>query len=464
MSGPGAERIVVVGHGPAAHRLVERLAHHGHRGEVTVLGAEASAAYHRPLLTSVLDGSLAAGALRLPAPPDGTRLRPGVTATAVDRRRRLVQGSDGHGYPYDRLVLATGAAPLVPPLPWARRADGRLAPGVRVLRTLPQCEQLTGPDPVAVVGGGPLAIEAALALRRRGRDVTLVHRGPYPLDRHLEARAGQLLSARLRALDVDLCTGRTAEAYRSGKLRLDDGRWVAAGDVLLCTGVVPRTGLARSAGLAVRTGVVVDDELRTTDPRIHALGDCAQPAGATGPHLGHAAAWEQAEVLAALLSGSPARWTGTHAVLRLRAREVDLMRLGTPDGAEETVVLSDAARGRYARLSLRDGRVSGAVLLGPGRAVATVTRLYRRGEPVPADRLALLLGAPIDYAGERLPDEAPVCHCNNVTGADLTAAWCAGARTVPELAAATRATTGCGGCADDVRSWCAARARGEESG
>ncbi|CAM5723658.1 FAD/NAD(P)-binding oxidoreductase OS=Streptomyces fumanus OX=67302 GN=nasC PE=3 SV=1 [Streptomyces fumanus] len=401
MSTPGTERIVVVGYGPAAHRLVERLGRHGHRGEVTVLGDEPAGAYSRPLLTSVLDGTLTPGALALPAPPEGTHLRLGVTATAVDRHRRLVRGSDGRAYPYDRLVLATGAAPLVPDLPWARGADGRLTPGVRTLRTLAHCADLGSGDPVAVVGGGPLAVEAALALRRRGRDVTLVHRGRYPLDRHLDARAGESLSARLRALDVALCTGRTAEARTGGKLRLDDGRWVAAGEVLLCTGVAPRTALARAAGLAVRTGVVVDDKLRTADPRVHALGDCAEPPGGTGPHFGHTAAWEQAEALAGLLAGGRDRYTAAGPVVRLKAPEMDLVWLGAPDGAEETVVFADAARRRYARLWLRDGRVRGAVLLGLGRAIAAVVRLYRRGEPVPADRLALLLGSPVEYAGPR---------------------------------------------------------------
>ncbi|MGW0736648.1 FAD-dependent oxidoreductase [Streptomyces sp. NPDC002851] len=462
MSAPGTERVVVAGYGPAAHRLVERLAQHGHRGDVTVLGAEAEPAYQRPSLGLVLDGTLPAGALRLPAPPEGTRLRLGVAVTAVDRRRRLVHGSDGARYPYDRLVLATGAAPLVPALPWAHGPDGRLADGVTPLRTLSDCATLEPSTSVAVVGGGPLAVEAALALRRRGRDVTLVHRGPYPLDGRLEARAGELLAARLAALDVDLCLGRTAEAYQNGKLRLDDGRWVAADSVLLCTGAAPRVALARAAGLGVDSGVLVDEELRTDDPRVHALGDCAQPVGGTGPYGGHAAAWEQAEVLAVLLCGGTARYTGTLPLLRLKAREMDLVCLGSPDGAEETAVFHDAARGRYARLSLRDGRVCGATLLGLGRAIATVVRLHQRAEPAPADRLALLLGAPPDYARGELPADAVVCHCNNVTGEDLAAAWRAGARTVGELAARTRATTGCGGCGDDLRGWCSAYARREE--
>uniref|UniRef100_UPI001E51DE6B FAD-dependent oxidoreductase n=1 Tax=Streptomyces sp. DH12 TaxID=2857010 RepID=UPI001E51DE6B len=108
--------VLVVGHGPAAHRLVERLRAHGHRGPVTVLGAEPRPAYNRVLLTSVLDGTLTAGDLELPAPPDGVRVRSGVTATAVDRARRLVRTDSGETFRYDRLVLATGARPSIPRL------------------------------------------------------------------------------------------------------------------------------------------------------------------------------------------------------------------------------------------------------------------------------------------------------------------------------------------------------------
>ncbi|MHC0433258.1 FAD-dependent oxidoreductase [Streptomyces sp. O3] len=459
----GAERVVVVGYGPAAHRLVERLSRHGHRGTVTVLGAEPEPAYQRPLLTSVVDGTLTAEALRLPAPPEGVRLLLGVTAAAVDRERRVVRSDDGRSHPYDRLVLATGAAPRPASLPWLRGADGRLPSGVGVLRTLNDCAALAGPEPVAVVGGGPLAVEAALALRRTGRDVTLVHRGPHPLDRHLDPRAGELLSARLRALDIDLCLGRTTRAYEDGKLRLDDGRQVAAHDVLLCTGVTPRDGLARSAGLAVDGGVLVDDALRTDDPRVHAIGDCARPAGVAVPFRGHTAAWEQAEALAVQLTGRAERAVASRPVLRLRAPELSLVRLGSSDGADETVALSDVARGRYARLSLRAGRVCGAVLLGLDRAIAAVVRLYQRGEPVAADRLALLLGATPEYAGEELPGDVVVCHCGNVTGTDLEAAWRAGAHTPDALSAATRASTGCGSCGDELRRWCTKFARREEA-
>ncbi|MFF4582523.1 (2Fe-2S)-binding protein [Streptomyces sp. NPDC001389] len=126
-----------------------------------------------------------------------------------------------------------------------------------------------------------------------------------------------------------------------------------------------------------------------------------------------------------------------------------------------TVVLGDAAAGRYTRLSLRSGRLTGAVLVGLHRAAAGVVRLHQRGEPVPVDRLALLLGETPAYAAGPPPGTALVCHCNHVTGDALAAAWRAGSRTAAALAAATRAGTGCGGCAEEVRARCAAWAAEE---
>lgn len=383
----------------------------------------------------------------------------------------MVHTDDGNPLPYDRLVLATGAAPVVPGLPWARSPDGRLLDGVRLLRTLadalpPGTDGTDGTDPwtgapaaVAVVGGGVLGVEAALALRRRGHRVALVHRGPYPLDRHLDARGGEALAGRLRALGVDLRPGRTVSSRGPGTLALDDGTAIDADQVLLCVGARPRVGLARAAGLAVRTGVPVDHLLRTSAARVHALGDCAEPldgggrgpfggSGPTGrvPAGGFEAAWEQAERLAVLLTGGAGgaggragRLSGDRGVLRLKAEELDLMRVGTPAGTDATVVLADAARGRYARLSLSGGKLTGAELVGLGRAAADVVRLHERGVPVPADRLALLLGRDPGYAAGPVPGTAVVCHCNNITGDALAAAWDAGSRTPEALGAATRA-------------------------
>ncbi|MER7467328.1 FAD-dependent oxidoreductase [Streptomyces sp. NPDC097981] len=457
-----AGEVLVVGAGPAGQRFVERLHHHGHRGGVTVLGAEPRAPYHRPLLSSVLDGTLPAPALALPALPEGTRLHTGVTVTRIDRARRLVHSTDGTAgsvHRYDTLVLATGsrpAVPRIPGLPELPQPGG--AEGAVALRTLADAERCAAEPPgsAVVLGGGLLGVEAAASLRRAGHEVALVHRGPHPLDRHLDAAAGALLTRSLESLGVEVHAGRTAVAHCTGKLTLDDGLVLAADTLLLCTGAVPETGLARRAGLTVRSGVVVDDLLRTDDPHIHAIGDCAEhPQDAAG-HL--EPAWAQAESLARHLTGAPVRHTGTRQITRLRVPGIDLVRLGrggpAPEGAE-VVAFADPARGRYARLTLDGRRITGAVLLGLPRAIAAVSRLYELGLPVPAGRLEFLLGiAPAAPGAEELPDDAVVCRCNNVTKHTITEACRAGAADLPRIAATTRATTGCGGCTDAVRALC----------
>ncbi|MEO3847489.1 FAD-dependent oxidoreductase [Streptomyces sp. B8F3] len=445
---------MIVGGGPVGHRVAERLRHHGHEGPVTLLDAEPGPAYHRVLLPSLLDGSLTPADLRLPDLPDVT-LRHGVSAAGVDRRLRQVRTTAHDRLPYDTLVLATGARPHLPPVPGLRHASGWLIDGVTGLRSLTDCTRVRG-DEAVVLGGGPLGVETAAALRRGGRRVTLVHPGPYPLDDRLDAEAGELLTRHLAGLGVELELGRVAAEVQPGKVVLDD-EWPLAWDTLLCcTGVRPRTGLAEAAGLAVRTGVLTDAEGRTNDPAIRAVGDCTESAGSllTG--------WEQAEAVARSLTGNPAPQglSGRRRpVFRLRVPGLTLGVLGDgKSGAgDEIVTYRDPARGRYARLSLdTTGRLRTAVLAGLPQALATLTQLYATDTPLPESRLALLLGRPAPRTGPlpELPPEAVVCRCNNVTKGALAEAWEEGARTPEALTEATRATTGCGSCTEEVREMC----------
>lgn len=450
--------VLIIGNGLAAHRLVERLRQHGHQGTLTVLGAEKRPAYNRALLTSVLRRTLHPEAVTLPDLPAGTQIRLGVIATGIDRDRCLVHADDQVGYHYDELVLATGARPQIPDLPGVLTADGHLANGVTTLRTRADCERISE-GAVVVLGGGVLGVEAALGLLGSGHRVTLVHPHDYPMDRHLDAPGGRLLADHLNKLGMSMQLGRKAVEYTLGKLFLDDGRVLETDTLLLCTGVTPEAELARDVGLAVRRGVVVDDRLRTNDPHIHAIGDCAEYAGNVPGLLDPA--WDQAETLAKLLTGGHARYRGTRLITRLKAPSIDVASLGSledltnPDAKVELVTLSDRTCGRYAKLALCDQRITGAVLLGFPQAIASISQLYDRSLPVPSDRLRLLLGtAAVRTAPVALPDEAVICRCNNVTKKALVRAWRGGAREILELAEATRATTGCGSCVPDVRRIC----------
>ncbi|MPY54028.1 FAD-dependent oxidoreductase [Streptomyces acidicola] len=451
--------VVVAGGGPAAHRLAAGLVRYGYGGAVTVAGAEPRPAYNRALLGSVLDGTLGADRLSLPALPAAVRQLTGVRVTAVDRVRRTVRTGDGHELPYDVLVLATGARPRVPRVPGLTTASGRLAEGVRTVRTAADCRPLPE-GPVVVLGGGIRGVESAWALRRNGHEAALVHPADDLMERHLDAVGSTVVAQWLTDRGVTLHLGRRAGQYTRGKVVLDDGQVLAAGTVLLCTGTVAETALVRGSGLEVREGVIVDDRLRTGDPHIHAIGDCAEHAGTVGTTV--LKAWEQAEALARILTGRGQPYEPGRPVLRPRTPGKDMVVLppagpGPTTGTGETVSLLDRARGRCARLVLRGGRIHEGAVIGSPCAVTAVSRLYTRNTPVPADLLALLTGADGEYAGDgALPEEAVVCHCNNVTSKALKDAWHCGAHDTAALARATRATTGCGSCASVVRELCTA--------
>ncbi|TKG64480.1 FAD-dependent oxidoreductase [Prauserella endophytica] len=465
--------VVVLGYGMAGARLADELRRRDPRGErvrLTVIGDEPHHAYNRVLLSAVVGGTMRPESVRLHdeewTARHGIDLRLGVQARELDRAARTVTLTDGTSVEYDALVLATGSKPWLPPVEGLTGEDGELAEGAVAFRSLTDCERILEAAavgaPVAVLGGGLLGLEAARGLAGRGNLVTVVHPADHVMERQLDAGAGRVLARTLGDFGIDFRLGRFAAKYVPGDgLKLDDGSHVPADLVVVSAGVRAETELAAGAGIAVDRGVLVDDALRTSDGRIHAIGDCAQHPGTVSGLV--QPAWEQADVLADLLTGADtaARYRGTPVVTRLKARGVDLAALGetqagTGDDGAEVLCLDDPARGRYAKLVLRDDRVAGAIVLGVPDAAATITQLYDRGLPAPSDRLALLLGralpsgAPNAASPADLPASAVVCRCNSVSKGQLVDAWRAGASSVAELAAATRASTGCGSCEDAV--------------
>ncbi|MFD8982682.1 NAD(P)/FAD-dependent oxidoreductase [Streptomyces sp. NPDC059564] len=389
------QRVVVIGGGLAGLRLAARL---GPAAAVTVLGEEARAPYNRVLLAEVLAGRYAPGVAALPDP--GPVLRRGVRAVRVDRAERRVHCDDGTVTGYDALVLATGSNPVLPPLRGLFTSGGRELPdGVHAFRTMDDCLALSaalGPGVRAVViGGGLLGVSAARALAARGAQVVLAQQAERLMERQLDADASALLHAHLTALGVEIHThcrvrGLTTTADRGPRLvtgvELADGYRLDADLVVLACGVRPRTGLARAAGLEVRKGIVVDGRLRTGDPAVHAIGDCAEHAGRVyglaGPAL------EQADALAATLTGSPTQYTGTRALTRLTlggtGRPLDLAAFGepTPLPGDDVVRLADATRSTYRKVVVRGDRLVGGVLLGELSTVGALARTWEGDEPL----------------------------------------------------------------------------------
>ncbi|GAB3084662.1 FAD-dependent oxidoreductase [Micromonospora schwarzwaldensis] len=473
-------RIVVVGYGMAGARLAAELHARGGDRRITVLGAEPHRAYNRIMLSTLLAGKIGEPDVEL-VEAIGPRVdvRTGTSVSTVDRAAREVRTADGGRYGYDHLVLATGSRAVVPPLPGLDPLPDRVVP----FRTLADCRRILAVARDArralVLGGGLLGLEAARGLAARGLDVTVVHPNGHLMERQLDPAAGAVLAGTLTGLGVRARLGVPATRVTADadgvRLHLGDGEPLAADLLVLCCGVRPDTALARAAGLAVDRGVVVDDRMRTSDPRISAVGDCAQHDGTLTGLV--APAWTQARVVAGVLTGEDeaARYRPRPTVTRLKAAGIDLAAMGdmadppagngaaagdgsgpTGDGPVEELTFADPARGTYARLRIRDEKLTGAILLGDNPAVGTVVQLFDRGAPVPADRRALLLGravgAPAEPAASPalMPDAATVCRCNDVTKGALVACWRGGARSVAALSGATRAATGCGGCRDAV--------------
>jgi assimilatory nitrate reductase electron transfer subunit len=423
-------RIVVVGYGMAGHHLVARLVQAHGDFTVTVLGAETGAPYNRVLLPEVLAGRIGAQRIDL-AEPDDPRVtvRASVRATQIDRERQLVHGDDGSVVPYDELVLATGANPVLPPLGGIRDERG-LKAGVHTLRSLADLERLEeqlaelepaqgadGKRRAVVVGGGLLGVQCARGLTLRGLEVDLIHQGPHLLDHRLEADAASVLARTVRGLGIEVhleCRARAILHDRDGRLsgvQLADGFRLAADLVLIACGSAPATGLAARSGLAVRDGVLVNERLTSvTDPRVHAIGDCARSEHGWLPaaHGLAAPALEQAEVLAARLLGSSVEYQGTSTVARLTATGVDIAILaaapprGLPlasaaaaaDGAAaahpHTIRLTDPVGGTHRAITVQAGRVVSSVLIGDVSAAPRLARLLDRSGPLPESPLDLL--------------------------------------------------------------------------
>ncbi|CAL9451255.1 NAD(P)/FAD-dependent oxidoreductase [Streptomyces griseomycini] len=392
------EHVVVIGSGLAGVRLARRLGELG--TPVTLIGEEEHRPYNRVLLAEVLAGRYSPEVIALPAPAGLVRAR----VTGIDRAARTVGCADGSVIAYDRLVLATGSNPVLPPLRGLFTADRELPEGVHAFRTMDDCLGLAKavrPGARAVViGGGLLGVSAARALAVRGAQVVLAQQSERLMERQLDPAASELVRLHLTGLGVEVHTECRVRDVRcvAGAVRsveMADGYALDADLVVLACGVHPRTGLAQAAGLEVRKGVVVDDELRTSDPSVHAVGDCVQHAGTV---YGLAApALEQADALAALLAGDTgARYTGTRSLTRLTLTgpdsPFDLAAFGETEAlpGDDVVQLTDATRGTYRKVVVRDDRLVGGVLVGELGTVGALARAWEGAEPLPSDGGPLL--------------------------------------------------------------------------
>lgn len=443
------KQIVVVGHGMVGHRFVQAAIERGltETHDIVVVGEEPRPAYDRVALTSFFE----VGAKALSLLPQGryadprVSLRTGVEVVAVSPRLRIVTLNTGEDLHYDELVLATGAAPFVPPVP------GKDLDNVFVYRTIEDLEAIRKAakraKSGAVVGGGLLGLEAANALRQLGLKTHVVELAPRLMAVQVDAAGGRTLSRHVEQLGLTVHTGATTEAILgTGKvtgMALKDRKSLDVDLVVISAGIRPRDALARAADLAVaeRGGVLVDEHCRTSDEHIWAIGECAAPGGVMYGLV--APGYAMAEVVVDTMLGGAGSFTGADMSTKLKLLGVDVASFGdahaTTQGALE-LVYSDAVAGVYKKLVIsEDGKqLLGGVLVGDASAYGVLRPMVASGIALPDNPEDLILPAGRGVAEIGLPDEAQVCSCNDVTKADIIAAAAAGET--------TRAGTTCGSC------------------
>lgn len=459
------KNVVVVGHGMVGHRFVEALRARDEHDtwSVTVLSEETQPAYDRVGLSSYV-GSWDAKELALAGNTyDGDALvdlKLGTRAAAVDRDARTVTTDSGATIGYDALVLATGSYPFVPPIP------GKDLPGTFVYRTLGDLDGIraaadaAGPGAVGVVvGGGLLGLEAANALQLMGMTPHVVEFAPRLMPLQVDEGGGNVLARLVTDLGLTVHTGVGTSAITEGpaglRVELSDGSVLDAAVLVFSAGVRPQDGIARETGLAVgaRGGILTDLRCRSvTDEAVYAVGECAAVEGTCYGLV--APGYSTAEVVADRLLGGDAEFPGADLSTKLKLLGVDVASFGdahaTTPGALE-VVLSDAAKGTYAKLVVSDDAkiLLGGILVGDASAYGSLRPLV--GRELPGDPAALISPAGEKPGAGTLPDDAEVCSCNGVTKGAICAAIAEGACDIAQVKACTNAGTTCGGCLPTVK-------------
>ena len=461
-------KLVVIGNGMVGQRLLEQLPASGRDLKITVLCEEPRAAYDRVHLTSYLSGR-SAHDLALAAPDYFERrqieLLLAERAVAIDRAQRLVETNSGRSIPYDRIVLATGSYPFVPPI------TGKERGGCFVYRTLEDLDSIraasVGVARGVVIGGGLLGLEAAKALKDLGLETHVVEFAPRLMAVQIDDMGGRMLRARIADLGVTVHTGKQTSAIVDGAdhrhcMKFADGTELETDIVVFSAGIRPRDELARAAGLNVgeRGGICIDAECRTSDPDIFAVGECALFDGKVYGLV--APGYQMAATVAAQLSGKPpALFKGADMSTKLKLMGVDVASIGDAHGAAagaRSCSFADEHRQVYKKLVIsEDGtRLLGGILVGAAEEYGTLLQLVQNALPLPANPEALIFSLPAGqpsqpvFGPDALAASAQICSCNGVNKGDLCAAIDRGARSLGALKECTKAATSCGGCASLV--------------
>ncbi len=471
------QKLVLVGNGMAGVRTIEELLKLApDLYDVTVFGAEPHGNYNRILLSPVLAGEMSLPEIMLNDldwyRDNGITLHAGRKVTKIDRVRRKViaEAEDGSVIEaeYDRLLLATGSVPFIPPIP------GKELSGVLGYRDIADTEAMIAAagrhKHAVVIGAGLLGLEAANGLMLRGMDVTVVHLADWIMERQLDKAAADMLQASLEARGMKFLLARQTEALVAGEgeegarvcaVRFKDGMQIPADLVVVAAGIRPNYALAESAGIYCGSGRVrgihVSDTLQTvTDPRIYAVGECVAHRGTVYGLV--APLFEQGKVCANHLANfGIGRYQGSVTSTKLKVTGIDVFSAGDFSGGPDTedIVLHDRQGGVYKRIVIKHNRIVGSVLYGDTADGAWYFQLMKDQQDIHEIRDHLMFGqnhlGDAGHKGENkaaaMPDTAEVCGCNGVCkGTIVKAIKEKGLFSLDEVKKHTKAASSCGSC------------------
>jgi nitrite reductase (NADH) large subunit len=455
-------KIIVIGHGMVGHKFLAQLADSGAPQEVTVLCEEPRPAYDRVHLSEFFSGK-SADDLSLVPPGFFERgnvlLKLNARASAIDLATKTVTVSGGEVLPYDKLVIATGSYPFVPPLPGRDRKDCFVYRTIEDLEAMLECgsRSKTG----VVIGGGLLGLECAKALRDMQLDTHVVEFAPRLMAVQVDEGGARVLRRKIEDLGVTVHTQKNTLAIIDGeqgthRMQFADGTHLDADMIVFSAGIRPRDELARACGLEVgpRGGIAIDDSCLTSNPDVYAIGECALWGGQTFGLV--APGYEMARIAARHLLGEQGSFTGADMSTKLKLMGVDVASLGDPHGAtagSRSYQFTDERKQIYKKIVVSDcGKyLLGGVMVGDASEYGSLLQMMLNKIELPASPEFLILPQSDGQAKpglgvDALPDSAQICSCNDVSKGTLCAAVAEGNTSIGALKSCTKAGTACGGC------------------
>lgn len=458
-------KLVVIGNGMAGMRVVEELLKISpDLYDITVFGDEPYPNYNRIMLSPVLANEQTIDDIILNTrewyAENNITLHTNARVNKIDRVKRVAIAEDGTTAEYDRLLIATGSKPFMPPIP-GKDLEGVL--GYRDIKdTNDMIEAAKKYKHAVVIGGGLLGLEAANGLKIQGMDVTVIHRNEWLLEKQLDKAAGLMLQKSLEAKGLKFHLNTNTDTIignadgRVSAIRFKEGYEIPADLVVLTVGIRPNYALAESAGIHCDKGIVVNDTMQTFDPRVYAVGECVNHRGISYGLV--APLFEMAKVCATHLANfGIGSYKGSVTSTKLKVTGIDLFSAGDFTGGDDTeeIVLHDAVGGVYKKLVIRDDKIIGGVLYGDTADGAWYFQMLRDGKPIHEIRDHLMFGQDsLGNTGHQgqdkaaaMTDEMEVCGCNGVCkGTIVKSIQADGLFTLDDVKKKTKAGSSCGSC------------------